>query len=127
MVNVRKAVVQFLLALFVLNTTVCTCAATVSENAVDAHAHHQSAQADSRSDCHDGVCLGSCGQAVAVKPDAVAALATVVRFELEPAFLEPVALTVTTPPVLTKITGPPFHQYRTLTETPITLKDRLLA
>ena len=124
MVIVRKAAVQFLLALFVLNTTICACAAAVSENA---HAHHQSTEVDSRSDCHDGVCLGNCGQAVAAKPDAVAALATVVRLEVELAFLDPVALIVAKPLVVMNVTGPPFHQYLIRTDTPITRKDRLLA
>ncbi len=127
MVTVRKASVQFLLALFVFNTAVCTCAATVSENAKDAHAHHQSSEAGSRSDCHDGVCLGSCDQAVVTKPGSVTALATVVRLELEPVLLETVELAVVKTPISTKITGPPFYRYRLGTDTPITRKDRLLA
>ncbi len=124
MVNVRKAAVQFLLALFVLNTTVCTCA---GENVKDTHAHHQSAEAGSGSECHDGACLGSCGQAVAAKSDSVAAPAPVVRLELEPAFLGPVELSVVKAPEFTKISRLAVHQYCVRTDTPVTRKDRLLA
>ena len=127
MMNVRKAAIECLLALFVLNTAVCTCAATVSENAVDAHAHHQHNGASSRPDCHDGACLGSCSQTVAAQPGSVAALAQGNHLELEPVVLEPVELTVAKMRIVTKITGPPFHSDLIQTDTPITRKDRLLA
>lgn len=127
MMNVRKAAIECLLALFVLNTAVCTCAATVSENAGDAHTHHQHNEASSRPDCHDGACLGSCSQTVAAQPGSVAALAQGNHLELEPVVLEPVELTVAKMLIVTKITGPPFHSYLIQTDTPITRKDRLLA
>ena len=127
MMNVRKAAIECLLALFVLNTAVCTCAATVSENAVDAHTHHQHNEASSRPDCHDGACLGSCSQTVAAQPGSVAALAQGNHLELEPVVLDPVELTVAKTHLVTKITGPPFHFYLIQTDTPITRKDRLLA
>ncbi len=127
MMNVRKAAVQCLLALFVLNTAVCTCAATVSENAVDAHAHHQHNEASSRPDCHDGACLGSCSQTVAAKPGSVAAFAQGNHLELEQVVVEPVELIVAEVRAVTKDTGPPFHQYPIQTDTPVTRKDRLLA
>ena len=127
MVNVRKAVIQFLLSLFVLNTAVCTCAITASENAVDAPAHHQHTEASSRPDCHDGACLGSCCQTVAAQPGSAAALAQGNRLELEPVALDPVELIVAEVRAVTKDPGPPFHQYPIQTDTPITRKDRLLA
>ncbi len=127
MMNVRKATVQFLLALFVLNTAVCTCAVTASEHAVDAHAHHQHTEASSRPDCHDGVCLGSCSLTVAAQPGSAAAPAQGNRLELEPVALDPVELIVAEVRAVTKDTGSPFHQYPIQTDTPITRKDRLLA
>lgn len=126
MMNVRKAAIQCLLALFVLNTAVCTCTATVSESAVDAHTHHQHNEASSRPDCHDGACLGLCSETVAAQPGSVAALAQGNHLELEPVVLEPVELTVAKMRIVTKITGPPFHSYLIQPDTPITRKDRLL-
>jgi len=127
MMNVRKAAIECLLALFVLNAAVCTCAATVSENAVDAHTHHQHNEASSRPDCHDGACLGLCSETVAAQPGSVAALAQGNHLELEPVVLEPVELTVAKMHTVTKTTGLPFHSYLIQTDTPITRKDRLLA
>ena len=127
MMNVRKAAIQCVLALFVLNTAACTCAVTASENAVDAHAHHQHNEASSRPDCHDGACLGSCSQTVAAQPGSAAALAQGNHLELEPVALEPVELIVAEVRAVTKDTGPPFYQYPIQTDTPITRKDRLLA
>ncbi len=125
MANIRKAAVQFLLALLVANTAVCACAQ--SEAAVDTHAHHQPSEAGARPDCHDDACLGTCSQAVAAKAGSVTGVTQIVRLELEGAFLDTAELTVTRTIAIIRVSGPSTHRFWIPTDTPITRRDRLLA
>jgi len=125
MANIRKATVQFLLALFVANTAVCACAQ--GDAAVDTRAHHQPAEAGAHPDCHDDVCLGTCSQAVAAKSGLVTGATQIVRLELEGALPDTAELTVTRAIAIIRVSGPSTHRFQIPTDTPITRRDRLLA
>ena len=126
-ITLQKVLSSLLVAVFVLGTITCPCAAVAGDADTGSHAHHeQHPTAPDDSDCPHSECENDCDSLSVVIPDETALLSSTGQLELADAdAIE--AAPIAYPHLTTSVTstGPPYRASAFFADTPIRRHDVL--